>query len=108
MRFGVHLGPFWVSLGGRRRRQRARRPAARALTPAEQQALERQEREQLAEELAERRRIAAMTPEEYGRHLGMSGDEIARALFKLTAEDRQQAEAELQRLRHEMGYRDQD
>jgi hypothetical protein len=38
----------------------------------------------------------------------MSEDEIARALFKLTAEDRQQADAELQRLRHEMGYRDQD
>ena len=106
MRFGVHLGPFWVSFGGRRRRKRARRPAARALTPAEQQALERHERDQL-EELAERWRIAAMTPEEYGRHLGMSEEEIARALFKLTAEDRQQAEAELQRLRHEMGYRDQ-
>jgi hypothetical protein len=38
----------------------------------------------------------------------MSEDKIARALFKLTAEDRQQADAELQQLRHEMGYRDQD
>ena len=102
MRFGVHLGPFWVSFGGRRRHKPT------ALTPAEQQALERQKHQQLAVELAERRRIAAMTPEEYGRHLGMSEDEIARALFNLTAEDRQQAEAELQRLRHEMGYRDQD
>ena len=108
MRFGVHLGPFWVSFGGRRRRKRARRLAARAATPAEQQALGRQERERLVEEPAERRRIAAMTPDEYGRHLGMSEGEVARALFKLTAEDRQQAEAELQRLRHEMGYRDQD
>jgi hypothetical protein len=107
MRFGVHLGPFWVSFGGRRSRKRARRPAPSALTPAEQQARDRQKREQMAEELAERRRIAAMTPEEYGRHLGMSEDEIERALFTLTAEDRQQAEAELQRLRHEMGYRDQ-
>jgi len=88
MRFGVHLGPFWVSFGGRRRRTRQRR-------------------EQLAEELARQRRIA-MTPEEYGRHLGMSDDEIARALFTLTAEDRRQADAELQRLRHEMRYRDQD
>jgi hypothetical protein len=104
MRFGVHLGPFWVSFGRKRRRTRAR-PAARALTPAEQQALQRHERDQL-EELAERWRIAAMTPEEYGRHLSMSEEEIARALFKLTAEDRQQADAELQRLRHEMGYRD--
>jgi hypothetical protein len=108
MRFGVHLGPFWVSFGGRRRRRRARRPAARARTPAEQQAPEWQEREQRAEERAERRRIAAMTPDEYGRHLGMSEDEIARALFRLTAEDRQQADAELQRLRHEMGYQDLD
>ena len=104
----MHLGPFWVSFGGRRRGKRARRAAARALAPAEQQALERQEREQRAEDLAERRRIADMTPGEYGRHLGMSEDEVARALFTLTAEDRQQAEAELQRLRHEMGYRDQD
>ena len=47
-----------------------------------------------------------MTHEEYGRHLGMSDDGTARALFELTAEDRQQADAELQRLRHEMGYRD--
>jgi hypothetical protein len=108
MRFGVHLGPFWASFGGSRRRKRARRPAARARTPAEQQAHERQEREQRAEELAERRRIAAMTPEEHGRHLGRSEDETAWAIFTLTAEDRQQAEAELQRLRHEMGYRDQD
>jgi hypothetical protein len=60
------------------------------------------------EELAERWRIAAMTPDEYGRHLGMSEGESARALFKLTADDRQQADAELQRLRHQMGYRDQD
>lgn len=106
MRFGVHLGPFWVGFGGRRRRKRAR-PAARALTPAEQQAVERHERDQM-EELAERWRIVAMTPDEYGRHLGMSADESARAPFKLTAEDRQQADAELQRLRREMGYRDQD
>jgi hypothetical protein len=109
MRFGVHLGPLWASFGGRRRRTRAQRPAPRALTPAGQRALDRQRREQLAEEpAARRRRIAAMTPEEYGRHLGMSEDKIARALFKLTAEDRQQADAELQQLRHEMGYRDQD
>ena len=108
MRFGVHLGPFWVSFGGRRRRKRARRPASPALTPAEQRPLERPRREQRAEEPARQRRIAAMTPEEHGRHLGMSDDEIARALFTLTAEDRQQADAELQRLRHEMGYRDQD
>jgi CRISPR/Cas system-associated protein Csm6 len=107
MRLGVHLGPFWVSFGGRRRRKRGRRPASSALTPAEQQALERDERDQM-EELAERWRIAAMTPEEHGRHLGMSEDESARALFKLTAEDRQQADAELQRLRRQMGYRDQD
>ena len=106
MRFGVHLGPFWVGFGGRRRHKRGR-PEARALTPAEQQALERNEREQM-EELAEPWRIAAMTPEEYERHLGMSEDESVQALFKLTADDRQQAEAELQRLRHEMGYRDQD
>src|SRR6266480_318364 len=102
MRFGVHLGRFWVSFGGRRRRKPA------ALTPAGQRALDRQRREQLEAELAERRRIAAMTPDEHGRHLGMSDDESARALFKLTAQDRQQADAELQRLRHEMGYRDQD
>ena len=108
MRFGVHRGPFWVSFGGRRRRKQARRPAPRALTPGEQRAVDRQEREQPGKELAERRRIAAMTPEEYGRHLSMSEDEIARALFTLTAQDRQHADAELQRLRHEMGYRDQD
>jgi hypothetical protein len=107
MRFGVHLGPFWVGFGGRRRRKQAPRPAARALTPAEQQALERHERDQL-EELAERWRIAAMTPEEYGHRLGISEDESAQAFFQLTVDDRQQAEAELQRLRHEMGYHDQD
>jgi hypothetical protein len=106
MRFGVHLRPLWASFGGRRKQ--GRRPVPHALTPAEQRALERQRPGQLADELAERWRIAAMTPEEYGRHLGMSEDEIARALFKLTAEDRQQADAELQRLRHEMGYRDRD
>ena len=105
MRFGMDLGRFWVSLGGRRR-ERAR-PAAGALIPAERQALERHEREQM-EELAERWRIAGMTPEEHGRHLGMSEGESARALFPSTAEDRQQADAELRRLRHEMGYRDQD
>ena len=49
-----------------------------------------------------------MTPAEYGPHLGMSADESARGFFNFTAEDRQQAEAELQWLRHEMGYRDQD
>jgi hypothetical protein len=108
MRFGVHLGPFWVSFGGSRRRKRARRPAAPARAPAEPKAPERHEREQRAEEPAERRRTAAMTPDEHGRHLSKSEDEIARALFTLTAEDRQQAEAELQRLRHEMGYHDQD
>ena len=36
MRFGVHLGPFWVSFGGRRKRKPA------ALNPAGQRALERQ------------------------------------------------------------------
>jgi len=108
MRFGVHLGPFWASFGGRRRRKQARRPAPHAPTPAEQRAPGRQKREQPAEDLSERRRTAAMTPEESGRHLGMPDDETAQALFKLTAQDRQQADAELQRLRHEMGYRNQD
>jgi hypothetical protein len=108
MRFGVHLGPFRASFGGRRKRKQTHRPAPRAPNPAEQRALERQKRAQSAEELAERRRIAATTPDEYGRDLRMSEDEIARALFKLTAEDRQQAGAELQRLRHQMGYHDQD
>jgi hypothetical protein len=66
MRFGVHLGPFWVSFGGRRRRKRARRPAPRARIPAGQRALERQSRGQLAEEPARRRRIAARTPKSTG------------------------------------------
>ena len=39
-----------------------------------------------------------MTREEYGRSIGMSADE----------EDEIAAQAELQWLRHEMGYRDQD
>ena len=104
MRFGVHLGPFWASFGGSRRRNRDL-PRARALTPAEQQALERHERDQM-EELAERWRIAAMTPDEHRRHLGMSDEETAPALFTLTAQDRQQADAELRRLRRQMGYRD--
>lgn len=47
--------PFWVSFDGRR-------------------ALGRQK---LAEE-AERQRIAAMTPEEYARHIGLSEDQVAR------------------------------
>lgn len=75
MRFGVHLGPFWASRGGSRRRKRVRGQAARALSPAERRALERQRSEQLAEDLA----AAAMSPDEYGRHLGMTEDEIARA-----------------------------
>jgi hypothetical protein len=104
----VHLGPFWAGFGGRRRRKQSRRPVPPALTPAKPRALEPQEREQPAEELAERRRIAAVTSGEDGRYLAMSDDEIARALFKLTAEDRQQADAELPRLRREMGYRDQN
>ena len=98
MRYGVRLGPFWSSFGGRRRRQRARRPAAAARSPAEPQALERQQSERRVDELAERRRVAAMTREEYGRSIGMSADE----------EDEIAAQAELQWLRHEMGYRDQD
>jgi hypothetical protein len=65
--------PFWVSFDGRRRRKRARRPAARALSPAKRRA----ERPKLAEE-AERERIAAMTPEGYARHLGLSEDQVAR------------------------------
>ena len=106
MRFNVRLGQFWASFGGMRRRTRARCRASRARTPAGQRALDRQSREQLAEELARQRRITATTPEEHGHHLGMSDDKIARVLFKLIAEDRQQADAELQRLRHEMGYWD--
>ena len=108
MRFGVHLGPFWARFGGRRRRTQVRRSAPHAPTLAEHRAPEQPRREQRAEELARQRRIAAMTPEECGRQLGMSDDETAQALFKLTAQDRQQADAELQRLRHQMGYRDQD
>ncbi len=34
MRFGVYLGPFWVSFGGSRRRERVRGQVARALSPA--------------------------------------------------------------------------
>jgi hypothetical protein len=77
MRFGVHLGPFWASFGGRRRRKQARRPGARPLTRTQQQARERHEREQM-EELADWQRIAAMTPEEYARHIGLSEDQVAR------------------------------
>ena len=67
--------PSWVSFDGRRRRKRARRPAARALTPAKRRA----ERQKLAEE-AERQHIAAMTPEEYARHIGLSEDQVARVM----------------------------
>jgi hypothetical protein len=66
--------PFWVSFDGRRRRKQAHRPAARALAPAKRRALERQG---FAAE-AERQRIAAMTPEEYARHIGLSEDQVAR------------------------------
>lgn len=65
--------PFSASFDGRCRRKRARGPAARALTP-KRRALERQN---LAKE-AERQRIAAMTPEEYARHIGLSEDQVAR------------------------------
>jgi hypothetical protein len=65
---------FWVSLDGRRRRKQARRPAARVLTPAKRRALDRQK---FAGE-AERQRIAAMTPEEYARHIGLPEDQVAR------------------------------
>ena len=66
--------PVWVSFDGRRRRKRARRPAAHAFTPATRRDLGRQ---RLAAE-AEWRRIAAMTPEEYARHNGLSEDQVAR------------------------------
>jgi hypothetical protein len=66
--------PFWVSFDGRRRRKRAGHPAARALTPAKRQALERQK----PAEKAEWQRIATMTPEEYARHIGLSEDQVAR------------------------------
>jgi hypothetical protein len=66
--------PVWVSFDGRRSLKRARRQAARALTPAKRRALKRQK---LAEQ-AERQRIAAMTPAEYARHIGLSEDEVAR------------------------------
>jgi hypothetical protein len=65
--------PFWVSVDGRRRRKRARRPAARALSPAKRRA----ERQKRAEQ-AEQQRIAAMAPEEYARHIGLSEDQVAR------------------------------
>jgi hypothetical protein len=65
--------PFWASVDGRRRRKRARRPSARALSPAKRRA----ERQKLAEE-AERQHIAVMTPEEYARHIGLSEDQVAR------------------------------
>ena len=105
MRFGVHLGPFWVSFGGRRKRKRARRPRPHPRRAAGPGAAKTRA---TGRSLARQRRITVMTPEEYGRDLGMSDDRIARALFTLTTQDRQQADAELQRLRQEMGYRDQD
>ena len=73
-RNGSVYRPVWVSFDGRRMRKEARRPAARALTPARGWALERQK---LTEE-AERQRIAAMTPEEYARHIGLPDDQVAR------------------------------
>jgi hypothetical protein len=85
--------PFWASFDGRRKRTRL--PAARALSSAKR----RTERQQLAKE-AERQHIAAMTPEEYARHIGLSEDQVARVrrIAELRRpsprEDRQQAEAE--------------
>lgn len=64
--------PFGVSFNGRRKR--ARRLPARALLCSERGKLGQQK----SAEEAERQRIAAMTPEEYARHVGLSEDQVAR------------------------------
>jgi hypothetical protein len=107
MRFGVHLGPFWVSFGGRRRR----RPSRTQRATAERRALDRQRRA----EKAELERLGRMSIEEYARYLGLSEDQVARVKRiaearpgGISAEDWHQADEELRRLKDQMGGQEQD
>ena len=59
MRFGIRLGPFWVSTSTRRRRPQR---------PTQAQAAKAAKARKDAEDFAMQQRLAAMTPEEYRRH----------------------------------------
>ena len=64
--------PFGVSFDGGRKR--AHRPPVRALTFTKRRPPE----QQMHAAEAEQQRIAAMTPEQYARHVGLSEDQVAR------------------------------
>ena len=83
---GINEGALgnWVNADKRRRGD-----GTGALSEDERAELARLRKENaelaMERDVLRRRRIAAMTPGEYGRFLGMSKDETARALLKLTA-----------------------
>jgi hypothetical protein len=90
MRFGIHLGPFWVSASTRRRR----RP-----TQAQRATADRERHE--AEADAQAQRLARMSPEEYRRYVEET-DPVYRDWLQ-----RREAgtEAELQRLQGDVTER---
>ena len=86
MRFGVHLGPFWVSTSTRRRRRPTQAQKARA-------ARERHE----AEVDAQTQWLARMSPEEFRRYSEETDTEYRDWLRRQAAD----TDAELQRLKDE-------
>ena len=85
MRFGIRLGPFWVSTSSSRRR----RPTQAQLAKAERE-------RRKAEEDAQRYRLANMSAEEYRREA--EADPVYRDWLRRREAE---TEAELQRLKDE-------
>ena len=125
MRFGMRLGPFWVSTSTRRRRRGTQRPRQsesfqgiirdedggehrcahnhRTLEAAQECARRENRTRDEAVRNAEARRLGNMSPEEYRGHLAEIDPAYEEQLRRREAAAEAEAEAALQRMKDEAG-----
>lgn len=116
MRFGMRLGPFWVSSSTRRRaprtyqavyrdehgRERRCEHSHRTLEAAQACARRETSKRQEAARAAEAQRVARLSAAEYRQHAIDSDPAFADWLRRKEAAERAQMDAELQKMKDEL------